>query len=90
MNYEQFKQHIVDGSGGAEEHASEDRLGPDDPSSDEERETERLYGEYLDESSGEAAGRRSMENARMEQREREDEWRAWAELTGSPLPRDFE
>ncbi len=49
-----------------------------------------LYKQYEDELSGEAARRRSIENARRDQREREEEIRAWAEQTGSPLPRDFE
>jgi hypothetical protein len=90
MDYEQFKQGVVGGSESAKESINEDRFGPDDLGTDEERKTERLYKEYLDESSGEAARRRSIENARMEQREREAEWRTWAEATGSPLPRDFE
>ncbi len=51
---------------------------------------ERLYRRYEDELSGEAARRRSIEDARRDQREREEEIRAWAEQTGSPLPRDFE
>lgn len=51
---------------------------------------ERLYRQYQEELNGVAARRRSIENARREQRERESEWRAWAEQTGSPLPRDIE
>lgn len=51
---------------------------------------DQLYQAYLDELSGEAARRRSISDAREEQREREEEIRGWAELTGSPLPRDLE
>jgi hypothetical protein len=89
MDYEQFKRGIVRGSGGAE-GINEDHFDPDYPRSDEERKTERLYKEYLGELSGEAARRRSLENARQEQREREEDIRSWAKEVGSPLPRDFE
>ncbi len=51
---------------------------------------DRLFAEYQDELNGEAARRRSEENARLEQREREEEIRVWAARTGSPLPRDLE
>lgn len=51
---------------------------------------ERLYQQFLAEMSGEAARRRSIEKARLEQQEREEEIRSWAERIGSPLPRDFE
>ncbi|MDP9439923.1 MAG: hypothetical protein M3P49_14475 [Actinomycetota bacterium] len=51
---------------------------------------DQLYRQYQDELSGEAARRRSIENARKEQREREEDWRAWAEQTGSPLPIDLQ
>lgn len=49
-----------------------------------------LYQQYLEEMSGEAARRRSIEKASREQVEREAEIRRWAKQTGSPLPRDFE
>jgi hypothetical protein len=49
-----------------------------------------LYEQYLDEMSGEAQRRCSIEHARRDQLEREQDIKRWAEQTGSPLPRDLE
>jgi hypothetical protein len=51
---------------------------------------DRLFKQYEAELNGEAARRRSEENARREQWEREEEIRVWASRIGSPLPRDLE
>lgn len=51
---------------------------------------DQLYEKYLSELNGESARRRSISDAREEQREREEEIRLWAEYTGSPLPRGLE
>ncbi len=51
---------------------------------------DRLFRQYEAELDGSAARRRSEENARLEQMEREEEIRVWAARTGSPLPRDLE
>lgn len=81
MNFEQFKKAVLDGE--AETTMREPALRVE-PSDDE------LYSEYRDLLSGEAARRRSIEDAREDQREREQELRSWAAYSGSPLPRDLE
>ena len=50
----------------------------------QEREQEQLYRQYLDELSGEAARRLSIENACQEQRELEEDLGRWVEEGGSP------
>ncbi len=81
-DYERFKQRIL--SEGKTHPDSEPSVPTGEPSDDQ------LYVQYLDLLSGEAARRRSIEDAREEQRQTEQEVRAWAEYTGSPLPRDLE
>ncbi len=81
MDYEQFKRLVLEG----EAEPTEEVPTPRGELSDDD-----LYQEYRDALSGEAARRRSIEEAREDQRQTEREWRSWAEHVGSPLPRNLE
>ncbi len=81
-DYERFKERIL--SEGKTHPDGEPSVPTGEPSDDE------LYEQYRDLLSGEAARRRSIEDAREEQRQTEREWRSWAEHVGSPLPRNLE
>ncbi len=82
MHYEQFKKLVLDGE--------VEPPGKDATPGVESSDDDALYREYLAMLSGDAARRRSIEDAREEQRQTEREWRSWAEHVGSPLPRNLE
>jgi hypothetical protein len=78
------------GGAGQDSFAAGNAAGEAADLSDSAATDEELWQGYLELQDGTASRRRALENARIEQQEREEEWLSYYQTSGSPLNRDHE